>query len=209
MAKEYIDTLRAAGAGLQLRDDLSLSSLLRLPDLFQTGGGEEEEKLYAAAALQALEEALAAFQQMRRAEGEKLQADILGRLATVETLAKEVERSAPARLEAYTARLYEKLRLVLEDRQVEDARVLQEAALFADRTATDEETVRLASHAAQFRKLLAEGGSIGKKCDFLVQEMNREANTIGSKAGDLATTEAVLALKNEIEKIREQIQNIE
>lgn len=146
---------------------------------------------------------------MRAAEGEKLREDILSRLDFLEDAVSEVEKDSAARMEAYTQRLYARLKTVLEDRTVDDARVLTEAAIFADKTAVDEETVRLRSHIAQYRSILAEGGPVGRKLDFLTQELNRETNTIGSKCQDLAITRLVVEMKAEIEKIREQVQNIE
>ena len=130
-------------------------------------------------------------------------------MARIETLVAQVQEQSPRTVEAYRERLTAKIQEVLADRQLDDARILTEAAVFADRIAVDEETVRLSSHIAQFREILGSGGSVGRKLDFLVQEMNREANTIGSKAQDVAVAQIVVEIKSEIEKIREQIQNIE
>ena len=146
-------------------------------------------------------QALDRFVAMRAAEGEKMKADIESRLAFLE--------QCVGRVESYTARLYEKLRAILEDRELDDARVLTEAAIFADKTAVDEETVRLRSHIAQYREILSLNEPVGRKLDFLTQELNRETNTIGSKCQDLDITRIVVDMKAEIEKIREQIQNLE
>ena len=146
---------------------------------------------------------------MRAVEGEKLRQDLLGKLDHLEENVARVEQNSAARVEAYTQRLYAKLEVLLADRNVDEARVLTEAAIFADKTAVDEETVRLHSHIAQYRQILNGEGPVGRKLDFLTQELNRETNTIGSKCQDLAITRVVLDMKAEIEKIREQIQNLE
>jgi uncharacterized protein (TIGR00255 family) len=146
---------------------------------------------------------------MRRREGEKLQTDILERLETIERLVSEVEAASPETVSAYRARLEAKLREVLGQSGIDENRILTEAAIFADKVAVDEETVRLRSHIAQMREMIAAGSPIGRKLDFLIQEFNREANTIGSKCSDKRITAVVVELKSEIEKIREQIQNIE
>ena len=154
-------------------------------------------------------QALEAFVGMRAAEGAKLKADVESRLAVVEDLVGQIEQGSAGRVQAYTERLYARLQELLADRSIDEARILTEAALFADKTAIDEETVRLHSHVAQFREILQLEEPIGRKLDFLTQELNREANTIGSKCQDAALTRLVVTLKSEIEKIREQIQNIE
>ena len=146
---------------------------------------------------------------MRTAEGAKLEADILSRLDTLEQDVGLVEQDSAGRVEAYTQRLYARLQPLLEDRSIDEARILTEAAIFADKTAVDEETVRLRSHIQQYRQILTGPGAVGRKLDFLTQELNRETNTIGSKCQDLAITRLVVEMKAEIEKIREQVQNIE
>jgi uncharacterized protein (TIGR00255 family) len=131
------------------------------------------------------------------------------RLTFIETSVGQIEALSEGRVQAYTQRLYEKLKVILEDRSIDDARVLTEAAIFGDKTAVDEETVRLRSHIAQYRAILALNEPVGRKLDFLTQELNRETNTIGSKCQDLDVTRIVVDIKAEIEKIREQIQNLE
>ena len=184
-------------------------ALARFPDvLTQTAAPADPDALWAdvsAVAGQALE----AFVGMRAAEGAKLKADVESRLAVVEDLVGQIEQGSAGRVQAYTERLYARLQELLADRSIDEARILTEAALFADKTAIDEETVRLHSHVAQFREILQLEEPIGRKLDFLTQELNREANTIGSKCQDAALTRLVVTLKSEIEKIREQIQNIE
>lgn len=209
LAKSYQNALRALSEELQLRCDLPLSLLARFPDVLCARRAEpDEEQLWQEVSGVCLA-ALESFTDMRAAEGEKLREDILSRLDFLEDAVSEVEKDSAARMEAYTQRLYARLKTVLEDRTVDDARVLTEAAVFADKTAVDEETVRLRSHIAQYRSILAKGGPVGRKLDFLTQELNRETNTIGSKCQDLAITRLVVEMKAEIEKIREQVQNIE
>ena len=150
------------------------------------------------------EKAVDAFVAMRAVEGEKLKEDVAGRLDTIETLVGQIEENSAGRVQAYSDKLYARLQELLSDRNIDESRLVTEAAIFAD-----EETVRLHSHVAQYREILALDEPIGRKLDFLTQELNRESNTIGSKCQDVAITRLVVELKSEIEKIREQIQNIE
>ena len=209
LARGYLTALRSLSASLGIEDDVTTGTLTRFSDIFTVARAEmDEEQVFADIAAVA-DEAIAAFVAMRGVEGEKLAEDVLARLEAVERMVGEVEQLAEGRVQAYTDRLYEKLKALLQDRTVDDARVLTEAAIFADKTAVDEETVRLRSHLKQYREILASGGPVGRKLDFLTQELNRETNTIGSKTQDLAVTRLVVEMKAEIEKIREQIQNIE
>ena len=209
LAESYRRALAALAQRLDVKDDVTVMALARFPDvLTQTAAPADPDALWAdvsAVAGQALE----AFVGMRAAEGAKLKADVESRLAVVEDLVGQIEQGSAGRLQAYTERLYARLQELLADRSIDEARILTEAALFADKTAIDEETVRLHSHVAQFREILQLEEPIGRKLDFLTQELNREANTIGSKCQDAALTRLVVTLKSEIEKIREQIQNIE
>ena len=159
--------------------------------------------------VQLLFQALDRFVEMRAAEGAKMKADVENRLRFLEECVGRVETLSAGRVENYNNRLYEKLKVILEDRNIDDARVLTEAAIFGDKTAVDEETVRLRSHIAQYRSILELDEPVGRKLDFLTQELNRETNTIGSKCQDLDITRIVVDMKAEIEKIREQIQNLE
>ena len=188
---------------------LSIDALCRLPDVFTARRAEVDEERLWQDVRQVAQQAIENFLQMRAAEGGKLKEDILARLQTLEEHVAQVERDSAGRVQRYTERLYQKLSAILQDRTVDDARVLTEAALFADKTAVDEETVRLHSHIAQYRSMLELNEPVGRKLDFLTQELNRETNTIGSKASDLAIGKVVVEIKSEIEKIREQIQNIE
>ena len=209
LAESYRRALAALAQRLDVKDDVTVMALARFPDvLTQTAAPADPDALWAdvsAVAGQALE----AFVGMRAAEGAKLKADVESRLAVVEDLVGQIEQGSAGRVQAYTERLYARLQELLADRSIDEARILTEAALFADKTAIDEETVRLHSHVAQFREILQLEEPIGRKLDFLTQELNRETNTIGSKCQDAALTRLVVTLKSEIEKIREQIQNIE
>ena len=209
IAQGYIDALRSANETLGLNDDLQLSNLLRLPDIFNVIKTVEDEEVIWNDVKVAAEEALDNFVSMRCAEGLKMREDIESRLGYIEKLVDDVEKRSPMVTEAYRQRLYGKLCEILTDKKIDEQRILTEAALFSEKTAVDEETVRLKSHILQFRGLLNAEESVGRKLDFLIQEFNRESNTIGSKAQDVEITKIVVELKSEIEKIREQIQNIE
>lgn len=145
---------------------------------------------------------------MRAVEGEKLRTDVLNRLAAIETLVAQIEQNSAGRVQAYTERLYTRLKELLEDRNIDDARIVTEAAIFADKTAIDEETVRLHSHVAQYRSILELDEPVGRKLDFLTQELNRESNTIGSKCQDINITRLVVELKSEIEKFASRFKTL-
>lgn len=210
LAAGYLESLRALGKELYLTDDVTLSVLTRFGDIFSVQKPEVEESALWSDVRQVAQEAQAQYLSMKRAEGEKLAADVLERLVSIEAHVGAVESRMPQVVEQYRERLSARLAEILADTQIEESRILAEAAVFAEKTAVAEETVRLHSHIAQMRGFLAESEEpIGRKLDFLVQEMNREANTIGSKAQDLEVQRTVLEIKSEIEKIREQIQNME
>ena len=209
LAQGYRDALRDLAQRMELPDDLTAGMVARFPDvLAQTAAPANEDELWQDVQAVA-QQALDAFVAMRAAEGEKLRADVENRLAAVETLVGQIEQQSAGRVQAYSEKLYARLQELLGDRSIDEGRLVTEAAIFADKTAIDEETVRLHSHVAQYREILALDEPIGRKLDFLTQELNREANTIGSKCQDVAVTRLVVELKSEIEKIREQIQNIE
>lgn len=209
LAKSYQSALRTLSEELQLKNDATVSLVARFPDVLAPRRAELDQELLWQQVSGVCAKALDSFAAMRAAEGQKLAEDIRSRLDFLEQAVGEVEQDSAGRLEAYTQRLYARLKTLLEDRSIDDARVLTEAAIFADKTAVDEETVRLRSHIQQYREILAAGGPVGRKLDFLTQELNRETNTIGSKCQDLAITRLVVDMKAEIEKIREQIQNLE
>ena len=208
LVKAYLDAAEQLSV-LGVKNDLGASRLLTLPDVLTIRQPELSDEEITAAVLKGVDEALAAFVQMREIEGEKLKNDLLSNLAFIADAVEKVEALAPASVAAYRQRLEEKIRETLADRNIEESRVLTEVAIFADKIAVDEETVRLRCHLSQFESLLNQGGSIGKKLDFLVQEMNREINTIGSKCNSIEITRIVVDVKSCIEKIREQIQNVE
>lgn len=209
LAKSYAAALAMLEAELGLKNDASAGMLARLPDVLNVRHADVDEAELWQDVSAVCAAAIQNFVQMRAVEGEKLKQDILSRLAAIEQAVAQVEKDSAARVEAYTKKLYARLQTVLQDQNIEEARVLTEAAIFADKTAVDEETVRLRSHIAQYREILSGDGPVGRKLDFLTQELNRETNTIGSKCQDIAITRIVVEMKAEIEKIREQIQNIE
>ncbi len=209
LARQYVDALRGAGDKLSLADDLTLTSIMRLNDIFTIKKTVEDEEEVWSQIKAVAEAALDKFIQMRTTEGGKMYDDISSRLDFIEKQVGEVEKLSPETTKAYMQKLTERIREIVEDRNIDDARVLTEAAIFSEKTAVDEETVRLRSHIAQYRQLLQSSEPVGRKLDFLTQELNREVNTIGSKCQDLEITKIVVDLKSEIEKIREQIQNVE
>ena len=208
VVKRYLEEMRKCSEELGLKDDIELSDIFRMTDAFTVVRPEEDEDVIWANAESAAKGALDKFTAMREAEGEKLKADILEKLDDIEKMTEEVERLSPETVKAYRERLYTRLKEVLENVQADEQRIIAEAAIFADKTAVDEETVRLHSHFKQFREMTEAKEPVGRKLDFLVQEINRESNTIGSKCQDLRVTKLVIEMKSEIEKIREQIQNI-
>ncbi len=209
LAENYISALRKANSTLNLTDDITLTRLFGIPDIFTVTKAETDENELWEEVRATASAALEGFVDMRRREGERLKTDILTKLDHIEETVAKIELRSPEVTKEYREKLYQKLCDVLQDKNIDEARILTEAAIFADKTAVDEETVRLKSHVASFRELLELDEPIGKKLDFLVQEMNREVNTTGSKCSDLAITKMVVDLKSTVEKVREQIQNIE
>ena len=209
VAKGYITALRSANEELGLEDDLTLSRIMRLPDIFDVKKIEEDEETVWNEVKTVAEKALERFITMREAEGTKMRDDILSRLDYITELVEKIEKKSPETTEKYRKKLFDKISEVLKDTNVDEQRILTEAAVFSEKTAVDEETVRLRSHINQCREMLSMNEAVGRKLDFLIQEFNREANTIGSKCQDIEITKVVVDLKSEIEKIREQVQNIE
>ena len=209
LAKAYADAIVAISQELDLELNLSAAMIARMPDVM-TVEQRELDKKKAEEDIRALTARAAEdFNAMRAREGKRLRDDMLEKLNTIEEYVSVVEKHSPETVKEYRERLESRLRELLADRSLDDQRILTECAIFADRTAVDEETVRLRSHIAQFRHMLDEGSPVGRKMDFLVQEFNRESNTIGSKCSDAALARVVVELKGEIEKIREQLQNVE
>ena len=209
LARGYRVAVARIAETLGLESGLNAFSLARFPDVLTVERRELDKDKAAAALSEITAKAVEEFNAMREREGERLRRDMLGKLKTIEGLVSVVEERSPQTVKEYRERLEARLRDILADRSLDEQRVITEAAIFADRTAVDEETVRLRSHIAQFRTMLEEGSPIGRKMDFLVQEFNRESNTIGSKCSDASLAKVVVDLKSEIEKIREQLQNVE
>ena len=209
VADGYYQALCALRDAYGLRDDISVSLLSRFPDVFLVEKTKEDLEAVSADICSVLELAFQDFDAMRLREGEKLLQDVENRAKTIEALTEKVETRAPGIVADYRARLAAKMADVLANTQLDESRILTEAAIYADKVAVDEETVRLRSHLSQLRHLLNQDGPVGRKLDFLIQEFNREANTIGSKCNDIETAGYVVDIKAEIEKIREQIQNME
>lgn len=209
LARGYRDAVARIAETLGLESGINAFSLARFPDVLTVERRELDKDKAAAALSEITAKAVEEFNAMREREGERLRRDMLGKLETIEGLVSVVEERSPQTVKEYRERLEARLRDILADRSLDEQRVITEAAIFADRTTVDEETVRLRSHIVQFRTMLEEGSPIGRKMDFLVQEFNRESNTIGSKCSDASLAKVVVDLKSEIEKIREQLQNVE
>ncbi len=209
LARNYLTALRDAATELGISDDLKISHMTRFNDIFTIQKKEEDEEAIVTAVKQVAAEALERFVLMRQTEGAKLKEDLLEKLASIESAVSVIEKQSAVMADDYRNRLYHKLTELLQDAKIDEQRILTEAAIFAEKTAVDEETVRLKSHIAQFRQLLESDTAVGRKLDFLIQEFNREANTIGSKIQNVEITKIVVEIKSDIEKIREQIQNIE
>ena len=205
----YLAALKQLAMDYDVQDDISVSTLSRFSDVLVMEKQEEDEQEVLDALLGVTGQALSAFDEMRGREGEALKQDLLQKADGILERVSQVEVRSPLTVAAYRERLTAKMMEVLENRSIDEARIIQEAAIYADKVAVDEETVRLRSHVEQFRSMLEGGGVIGRKLDFLMQEMNREANTIGSKGNDVEQARTVVELKSLLEKIREQIQNIE
>ena len=205
----YLEALRTIAKDYEVRDDISATALSHYPEVFVVEKPEEDEKQNIADIVSVTQEAIENYNAMRTAEGAALAADLRAHAAIILDYVGKVEKRSPVTVAEYRARLENKLREVLESTTIDESRIVTEAAIFADKVAVDEETVRLRSHLSQMESLLSGGGAIGRKLDFLLQEMNREANTIGSKGNDLEQARNVVEIKAELEKIREQIQNIE
>ncbi|MCR5111991.1 MAG: YicC family protein [Ruminococcus sp.] len=208
-AEGYVQALRSISQELGLEDDLTLSKLMKLPDIFTVQKTPDDEEQVWNDVADVAQEAVSKFVEMRTTEGQRLRKDITDKADGILRMVMEVERLSPITVENYRARLYKKLSEILENKDIDEQRILTESAVFAEKIAVDEETVRLRSHISQLKAMLGSDEAVGRKLDFIVQEMNREVNTIGSKAQDLNITKIVVDMKAEIEKIREQIQNIE
>ena len=209
LLKGYLDAIGHIAEEYGLPNDLSAMSVSRFPDVLTVEKRELDAEAIGAGMGEIVERALLDFDAMRLREGEKLRDDVLNRLETIRSLVETVEAKAPETVAEYRRRLEQKMAEVLGASGIDESRILAEAAIFADHIAVDEETVRLRSHMSQLRSMINGNSPTGRKIDFLIQEFNREANTIGSKCQNSQIAHVVVDLKSEIEKIREQIQNIE
>lgn len=209
LAESYINALKQLRDEFDLRDDISVMGVAKFTDIFKAERRDEDQdkiwELVKGVMTDAMDELIA----MREREGERIEKDLIERIEYMKTLATEIDKRSPQTVAEYRERLYTKIKELLEDREPDESRILTEVAIFADKIAVNEETVRLGSHFEEFNNIINSGEPAGRKLDFLIQEINREVNTIGSKAQDIEIAKLVVTLKGEIEKLREQIQNIE
>ena len=209
LLENYLAALNGIADEYKLSNDITVMNIAKLPDVLSVERNEVDAEAITEGIIAVLESALNDYDEMRIREGEKLKADVLSKLAAISELVSMVEEASPITVAKYREKLEQKMLEVLSDTQIDESRLIQEVAIFADHVAVDEETVRLRSHMAQLETMLSTGSPIGRKIDFLIQEFNRESNTIGSKCQNSDVAHIVVDLKSEIEKIREQIQNIE
>ena len=209
MVEGYLAAMKQMAADYGVRDDISVSVISRMPEVFSVEKPEVDEEQLLADLMSVVNKALSGYDAMRTTEGKALENDLRSRGNTILELVSQVETGNAQTVVNYRTRLENKLREVLANTAIDESRILTEAAIFADKVAVDEETVRLRSHLEQMNVMLTTGGAIGRKLDFLLQEMNRESNTIGSKCTDVTLARIVVDIKAELEKIREQTQNIE
>ncbi len=209
LAKDYYDCLKELSNSLDIENDITVSKIVKIPDIITLETEDEDLDEILTEIKPLLESALDKMVEMREIEGEKLKDDIYIKLDEIEKNVKEIEAFADEVPKAYKAKLEERIKELTKDIDINEERIAQEVAIFADKVAVDEEITRMYSHLSQMRKTLSLDESIGRKLDFIIQEMNRETNTIGSKCNDMNMTNLVIDIKNLIEKIREQVQNIE
>ncbi len=209
LANNYVEVARMLADKFGLKDDFQLSALMRAPDVVKTQQRTEDEEILRDMLQEAVVQAVVKLNAMREAEGEKMKADILARIANIKKLVQKVSKLAPTVAENYRAKLTQRIEETLGEVEVDNARLLNEVAFFVDKSNIDEEIARLRSHIDNAVKIMSSDEAVGRKMDFLVQEFNREANTVCSKSNDIQLTNVALQLKNEIEKVREQVQNLE
>ncbi len=209
LARGYIEALKSLSEEFELSNNVDAVTISRFPDVLSLEKKEMDMDAVSAGIQELTLAAVADFDRMRAIEGEKLQLDLYEKISCIESLLEKIEEEAPKTVEDYQNRLLQKMKDVLEDSSVDENRIIQEAAIYADHIAINEETVRLHSHIAQLKMMIEQGSPIGRKMDFLIQEFNREANTIGSKCQNSEVAHYVVDMKSEIEKMREQVQNIE
>lgn len=209
MVEGYLAAMQQLEDSYHVKNDISIMGLARMPDVFTVERPEVDEEQLLSDLMSVAKKALAGYDAMRSTEGKAMEADLRSRGQTILELVSQVEAGSPQTVADYRQRLENKLKEVLANTSIDENRILTEAAIFADKVAVDEETVRLRSHLQQMNTMLENGGAVGRKLDFLLQEMNRESNTIGSKCSDVRLARIVVDIKAELEKIREQTQNIE
>ena len=209
LLRGYVEAIRHIAEEYSLPDDVTALSVSRFPDVLTVEKNDIDAEAISQGIVEIAELALQDFDAMRLREGEKLRDDVTEKLASIDTLVTKIEKESPKTVAEYRARLEARMAEVLGTAGIEESRILAEAAVFADHVAVDEETVRLRSHIAQLRDMLRSSEPVGRKLDFLIQEVNRECNTIGSKCNDLSVARDVVNMKAEVEKIREQVQNME
>ena len=209
LVEGYLAALKELKEGYGLEGDVSAAVIARFPDVMTVTKADEDVDTVTEDICAVLDQALEAYNAMRAAEGMKLAEDIGSRLDTIESLTAKVEERSPKTVAEYRQKLLGRMQEVLQSTTIDEGRILMEAAIYADKVAVAEETVRLRSHLSQLRKMLQSNDPMGRKMDFLIQEVNRESNTIGSKCNDVEIATVVVNLKAEVEKIREQVQNIE
>ena len=209
LASGYVQAVQNLSSLFGVENDLTAVSLARFPDVLSVEKSEAEKDSLLSELQIIVDNAVDDFNSMRAREGEKLKTDLQSKMETISDLVSNIEMKAPETLVHYKDRLYQKLNEILADKSIADDRIVAECAVFADKIAVDEEIVRLRSHLSQFQQMLQAGSPIGRKMDFLIQEFNREANTIGSKCQNSEIAHTVVELKSEIEKVREQVQNVE
>ena len=209
LAAQYASALSELAEVCGTESHVTPEQLSRFPDVLTVTKADEDLETVSADLCAVLDEALAAYNTMRAVEGAKLAEDIAGRLSNIENYTSQVEERSPQTVAEYRAKLTARMQEVLQSTTIDEQRILTEAAIYADKVAVDEETVRLRSHVAQLRTMIASDEPMGRKMDFLIQEVNRESNTIGSKCNDVAIAQVVVGLKAEVEKMREQVQNVE
>jgi uncharacterized protein (TIGR00255 family) len=209
LAENYVNSLNMLKEQFGIKDEISLSLLTRFPDILVTETEEQNFDELWLVLKEALESALKALVEMRQREGERLKADLLLKLDGIKGIIMDVKGKSYSIVDEYKNKLYDRIKELTKEIPIDENRLLTEVAIFADKSSIDEEIVRFESHIEEFKKTINQGGSVGKRLDFIIQEMNREVNTIGSKVTDLSILNNVINMKTEIEKIREQVQNIE
>lgn len=209
IASEYVRIKNEIAEKFGVADDFSISAVMRAPDVITATTADDDEGEIKALCVEALDDAVEQMKKMRAYEGEKLKNDILTKTANIEKMVLDIKEFSPKTVENYRTKLKDRITEVLAGVEIDEARLMNEVAFFADKAAIDEEITRLTTHCQHLREMTSAATPMGKNMDFLVQEFNREANTIGSKCNDIEITNLVLLLKNEIEKIREQVQNVE